>query len=54
LALPPDTFTNLAAVAQRLNRPIDDLMREAIARVWFTEPPPEESPESSPDAPSSP
>lgn len=54
LALPPETFTRLVAVAQRLNRPVDDLMREAIARVWLAEPLPQEPPKSSPDAPSSP
>lgn len=51
LPLPPDTLIKLATVAQRLNRPVDDLMREAIARVWLAESLPQEPPESSPDAP---
>jgi len=37
LPLPPETLTKLAAVAQRLNRPLDDLMREAIARTWLAD-----------------
>jgi len=39
LTFSPETFTKLAAVAQRLQRPVDDLIREAIARTWLVEPP---------------
>jgi len=47
--LPPETFTKLAAVAQRLDRPLDDLMREAIARTWLADaPPPTDADPSSP------
>jgi len=49
LPLPPETLTKLAAVAQRLNRPLDDLMREAIARTWLADaPPPTDADPSSP------
>lgn len=51
LSLPPETFTKLVAAAQRLGRPVDDLIREAIARTWLAGLPPEESPRPSPDAP---
>lgn len=43
LALPPELFAKLGAVAQRLSRPVDDLIREAIERTWLDESPPADS-----------
>lgn len=37
LTFSPETFTKLAAVAQQLQRPVGDFIREAIARTWLVE-----------------